>query len=93
MKRSLILLALTSLACRGETPPAGDGGPQEPASTPSNRTAVGATVRANLGITFAKVERRQVARMLREQLAAHRGGQRGDHWGRPADLAARLPLP
>lgn len=61
-------LALAALvACRPE-PASGPGSMSEPEaemSAPTNRVEIPATVRRNLGITFAKVELRQVERTLR----------------------------
>ena len=52
--------------------------PEEESEQPTNRIAIPATVRSNLGITFAKVERRNVANTVRvpgsfelEPLATH----------------------
>ncbi|MDI1289786.1 MAG: hypothetical protein PSX37_07560, partial [bacterium] len=58
------VLALAPLACERKTEgkPAGAG---EAAPAPTNRVDINASVRQNLGITFAKVESRQVARTLR----------------------------
>ena len=53
-------------ACGGKTPPA-PVDDQEPA--PTDRIAVPASVRRNLGIEFGKVERRRVSQTLR--IAGH----------------------
>jgi multidrug resistance efflux pump len=61
--RTLLCICLLALgACRNEGPqaPAGD---QEP--PPTNRIAVPASVRKNLGIEYGKVERRRVSQTLR----------------------------
>lgn len=60
--RVCLLFALAAAAC---TKPPGAVQPPEPHEAPSNRIAVPATVRENLGITFVKVERRRVAATLR----------------------------
>lgn len=69
MTRTLVLAALSLLApialsacTREETPPAAA---MEPAAAPTNRIDIPPAVRANLGITFAKVEYRDVASTLR----------------------------
>lgn len=61
----LILTAATACRDRGAPPPS--GGQPQPNHTPAptNRVDIPAPVRQNLGITFAKVERRDVARTLR----------------------------
>jgi multidrug resistance efflux pump len=61
----LLVLALAPLGCEKKpddapAPKAGDAAP-----APSNRVDINASVRQNLGITFAKVESRNVARTLR----------------------------
>ncbi len=64
MNRTIPCLAAALVAC---TPPAGppaDPEQQEPAAT-TNRIDIPATVRSNLGITFAKVEARRVAQTIR----------------------------
>jgi multidrug efflux pump subunit AcrA (membrane-fusion protein) len=63
MRRVLVLVLLASSACEkleDTTPPA-----PPPQSAPTNRIDVPPAVRANLGITFAKVERRAVVSTLR----------------------------
>lgn len=59
------LLALVPLGCekKSEDEPATKSGDAAPA--PTNRVDINASVRQNLGITFAKVESRNVARTLR----------------------------
>jgi multidrug resistance efflux pump len=60
-----VLLALIPLGCEkkaGEEPAAKAGDATPP---PTNRVDINASVRQNLGITFAKVESRNVARTLR----------------------------
>lgn len=56
------ILPMTS--CDRDGDPAADVAHEE-AETPTNRVDIPATVRSNLGITFAKVERRKVADTLR----------------------------
>jgi hypothetical protein len=60
-----VLLALAPLGCekKGDDAPASKAGDAAPA--PTNRVDINASVRQNLGITFAKVESRSVARTLR----------------------------
>ncbi len=60
-----VLLALAPLGCekKGDDAPASKAGDAAPA--PTNRVDINASVRQNLGITFAKVESRNVARTLR----------------------------
>ena len=66
---SLIAITITLAAVNG----CGDGdptaaakpAPAEAASTPTNRIDLPATVRQNLGITFAKVEKRRVSATIR----------------------------
>lgn len=52
-------------ACTGKEPPPTKPMDAEPAATPTNRIDIPLAVRQNLGITFAKVERRPVASTLR----------------------------
>lgn len=58
-------LALSPLGCekKADDAPATEGG--EAAAAPTNRVDINAAVRQNLGVTFAKVESRNVARTLR----------------------------
>lgn len=67
-RRVPLLLALVlaaAAACqRDPEPPAAAAGTAA-AAAPSNRVDINAAVRQNLGITFARVERRHVARTLR----------------------------
>jgi multidrug resistance efflux pump len=74
MKKTVPLCVAAGLllaGCREEKSSGSAGGPSASASapanvpTPSNRIDVPETVRQNLGITFAKVERRRVASTLR----------------------------
>lgn len=60
-----VLLALAPLGCekKGDDAPASKASDAAPA--PTNRVDINASVRQNLGITFAKVESRNVARTLR----------------------------
>lgn len=62
---ALLALVLVPLGCekKGEDAPAAKSGDAAPA--PTNRVDINASVRQNLGITFAKVESRNVARTLR----------------------------
>ena len=58
---SMLALCLTLPACKR-----GDESAQEEAGDqPTNRVDIPASVRSNLGITFAKVERRDVANTIR----------------------------
>lgn len=61
-KRSAAALALWAALSAVVSPQAGA---QDPSPVPGNRVAVPLSVRQNLGITFAKVERRSVAATLR----------------------------
>jgi hypothetical protein len=73
MKRRLLTSALTVSALVACGCDKRDGGEPAPASQtqaaapppPSNRIDLSATVRQNLGITFAKIERRRVASIIR----------------------------
>ncbi|MEE2753966.1 MAG: hypothetical protein VX910_08295 [Candidatus Latescibacterota bacterium] len=60
-KSALLLLMLTGCD-RDESSPHSEATSEE---TPSNRVEIPATVRNNLGITFAKVERRKLASTIR----------------------------
>jgi multidrug resistance efflux pump len=62
-----LALAVTSSGCKRETaePAAANHAAAPAAPAPTNRIDVPATVRTNLGITFAKVESRNVARTIR----------------------------
>ncbi|MBK8913024.1 MAG: hypothetical protein IPM64_00240 [Phycisphaerales bacterium] len=67
MKRTLLLLAcitITTAGCRQNDgpPPVSEA---EASSQPTNRVDIPPTVRSNLGITFATVDVREVARMIR----------------------------
>lgn len=57
--------ALLCAACERGGGGAASGKPHEEATTPTNRVDIPPTVRNNLGITFAKVERRSVAETIR----------------------------
>jgi multidrug resistance efflux pump len=59
------VIALVPFGCekKGDDAPASKAGDSAPA--PTNRVDINASVRQNLGITFAKVESRNVARTLR----------------------------
>ena len=62
----LIGAAATQPACSSaDDPPGGDTRSAEPAPPPSNRIDVPAAVRRNLGVTFARVERRNIANTVR----------------------------
>lgn len=65
--RSTILLGLTALlGCSPDADPGTQpGAASDDAEQPTNRIDIPATVRNNLGITFAKVERRQVESTIR----------------------------
>lgn len=58
---------LCATGCRGskDTPAAKSASDRAPEAAVTNRVDIGPTVRRNLGITFAPVERRAVARTLR----------------------------
>ena len=60
-----LVIAIAPLGCekKGDDAPASKTGDAAPA--PTNRVDINASVRQNLGITFAKVESRNVARTLR----------------------------
>ncbi|MEM9347919.1 MAG: hypothetical protein AAGB26_15025 [Planctomycetota bacterium] len=62
----IIVAVLLLPACSSEDP-SGDSPAQheEEGETPTNRVAIPATVRSNLGITFAPVERRKVHQTIR----------------------------
>lgn len=66
---SVLLTIITLAGCRpsdDHSHPDADGVAEaEPASAPTNRVDIPPSVRQNLGITFARVERRAVARTLR----------------------------
>ena len=59
----LLAVGLTLTACSRNEPEAVQQ--QETSDAPSNRVDIPASVRNNLGITFAKVERRKVANTTR----------------------------
>lgn len=61
----LLVIALAPLGCekKGDNAPASKAG--DAIAAPTNRVDINASVRQNLGITFAKVESRNVARTLR----------------------------
>lgn len=64
-----IICAFALLGCRDDAAPPGVDAPAvaqaEPAAAPSNRIAIPPSVRQNLGITFAKIERRPVQSTVR----------------------------
>jgi len=66
---SLLTAAVSSLvlsACTGGSSPATETqGHSEPSETTTNRIEISPTVRSNLGITFARVERRKVDATIR----------------------------
>lgn len=59
------LLTLSLGACTTKTTPSPTATQQEEAQAPTNRIDIPPTVRSNLGITFAKVERRRVDSTIR----------------------------
>lgn len=62
----LIMLAmLATIACTRQSEQAAAAEQEESATTPTNRIDIPATVRSNLGISFAKVERRRVESTIR----------------------------
>ncbi len=64
--RALAALALgTLLAACGQDGPGAGPGEEPPGDAPSNRVDIPASVRDNLGISFAKVERRDLASTIR----------------------------
>jgi len=65
MRSTLLCLAAALAACSQSSEPAAGGSDTAEALAPTNRIEIPATVRKNLGITFAKVEPRHVARTLR----------------------------
>jgi len=71
MKRIPLLILLNAtlalVGCRSKSPPQSEPAHSESAAaaTPTNRVDIPATVRNNLGITFAPVEVREVARTIR----------------------------
>ena len=75
----LLVGVLLLVSCSsGEEPKRGPPAEAEPGTAPTNRIDIPATVRQNLGITFARVERREVERTIRvpgafelEPLARH----------------------
>jgi len=60
-----ILAGLLATSCTKEPPFEAPAGPQESPAAITNRVDIPAAVRTNLGITFVKVERRNVAKTLR----------------------------
>jgi len=60
-----LLLALAPLGCEKKTEESAAAGTSGNAAAPTNRVDINASARQNLGITFAKVESRNVARTLR----------------------------
>lgn len=60
----VLLLSCGLTACTGEEPTTTEAGSAE-STTPSNRIDIPPTVRSNLGITFASVERRAIESTLR----------------------------
>ncbi|MFI4881035.1 MAG: hypothetical protein ACIAQU_00455, partial [Phycisphaerales bacterium JB064] len=62
---SIALSALLIGGCDRQSTPASQTKTHEQEAAPSNRVAVPAAVRSNLGITFVKVERRRVEQTLR----------------------------
>ena len=62
---AIVLLPLTLIACSTKPEQQANGTQEEVAQTNPNLVDIPATVRSNLGITFAKVERRRVDSTLR----------------------------
>lgn len=62
---SIPLLFAILLSSCGRNEPVGNGQAEEVNPTPTNRVEIPSTVRDNLGITFAKVERRVVSTTIR----------------------------
>jgi len=66
---SVVTVLLLLTGCRREAPAqpvnAGGAGSKSQASAPTNRVEIPPAVRKNLGITFAKVEQRNVGRTIR----------------------------
>ncbi len=60
-----LVVALSMLGCEKKTESSAAAGKEMAAPVPSNRVDINASVRQNLGITFAKVQSRNVARTLR----------------------------
>lgn len=68
LKRITTLVLLTAMAltgCTRQETPTHASETQEDTATPTNRIDIPATVRSNLGITFAEVERRRVDSTIR----------------------------
>ena len=57
--------AMMIAGCTAENPQSNSAEQEEAAAAPTNRIDIPATVRSNLGITFAKVERRRVDSTIR----------------------------
>src|SRR5215203_748077 len=62
---TFVLLIATLTGCQRKPEQAAPNGGVSNAPSPTNRVDINAAVRQNLGITFAKVESRNVARTLR----------------------------
>lgn len=60
-----VVLLMGAAGCDRRSQPVADHSHEEPSQTPTNRIDIPATVRNNLGITFAKVERRVVGQTVR----------------------------
>lgn len=60
-----LLVALAPLGCKPRSDPSSAADTQAMPPAPTNRVDIPASVRQNLGITFARVERRHVTRTLR----------------------------
>jgi hypothetical protein len=62
---ALATMLLTMTSCRDQEQTANGAAAQAPQPPPTNRVDIPPAVRQNLGITFAKVEKRRVAQTLR----------------------------
>jgi hypothetical protein len=58
-------MLMSLAACRSDSVEDPGAATEKPAAAPTNRINIPAAVRSNLGITFARVERRQVSDMIR----------------------------
>lgn len=62
---ALLALCVLLASCGSDDGEGGHSAADDPGETPTNRVDIPSTVRNNLGITFAKVERREVANTIR----------------------------
>jgi multidrug efflux pump subunit AcrA (membrane-fusion protein) len=60
-----LFAGMVAVGCARDAEPAAEGGDARPSTSPSNRVDINPSVRQNLGITFARVESRNVGRTLR----------------------------